>query len=75
MDRESIIKSVLKSYIYLHGEYWETEEAREIVEIALNLVLRNRPQRIRLIEKNSDYFFQETLRYIRIGYPYLKNWC
>ena len=75
MDRESIIKSVLKSFKFLNGEYWETDEAREIVELALNLVLRNRPQRIRLIEKNSDYFFQETLRYIRIGYPYLKKWC
>lgn len=75
MDRESIIKSVLKSFIFLNGAYWETEEAREIVEIALNLVIRNRPQRIRLSEKNSNYFYQETLRYIRIGYPYLKCWC
>ena len=75
IDRESIIKSVLKSFIFLNGEYWETDEAREIVETALNLVLRNRPQRIRPIEKNSNHFYQETLRYIRIGYPYLKYWC
>ena len=75
IDRESIIKSVLKSFIFLNGEYWKTDEAREIVETALNLVLRNRPHRIRLIEKNSNHFYQETLRYIRIGYPYLKHWC
>lgn len=75
MDRESIIKSVLKSFRFLNGEYWKTDEAREIVEIALNLVLRNRPRRVRLSEKNSNYFYQETLRYIRIGYPWLKNWC
>lgn len=75
MDTESIIKSVLKSFIFLNGAYWKTAEGREIVETALNLVLRNRPKRIRPTEKNSNYFYQETIRYIRIGYPYLKYWC
>lgn len=75
MDRDSLAKSVLKSFQFLNGEYWETPEARVIVERALDLVLRNRPKRIRLTEKNSNHFYQETCRYIRIGYPYLKHWC
>ena len=37
IDRERIIKDVLKSFVYLNGEYWETDEGREIVETALNL--------------------------------------
>ena len=76
IDREGIIKSVLKSFTFLNGEYWKTEEAREIVELALNLVLRNRPMHLTSDPKRSDnYYYQETLRYIRIGFPYLKQWC
>ena len=75
INRNRIIKDVLKSYQFLNGDYWKTEEGRDVVEVAYNLVMRNRPKRIRPIEKNSNYFYQETLRYIRIGYAYLKNWC
>ena len=76
IDTERIIKDVLKAHIFMNGEYWETDEAREIVEIALNLVLRNRPRRLTSDPNRSDhYLYQETLRYIRIAFHYLKKWC
>ena len=75
-QRESIIKDVLNSFIFMNGEYWETDEAREIVERAFDLVCRNRPSRLtKDTTRRGHYLYQETLRYIRIGYPYLKNWC
>ena len=76
MNRERIIKDVLKSFTFLNGDYWETDEAREIVERAFDLVCRNRPIRLtKDLKRRGNYLYQETLRYIRIGYPWLKHWC
>lgn len=76
MDRESIIKSVVKVLDNRGSPYWHSEEGRGIIDRAYDLVLRNQPLYARPPRyRNDNYFFQEVLRYIRVYYDYLKVWC